>query len=154
MILEALTIGLVVSACLAIFIDEAVYSIVALAGTFLFTSVIYASSGAVIAAVFQFAIGVGTLAVLFLSGEMLGGKMEKKPAPKNILMVLVAGVFLSLPAILLSFFGPTASVPPLSFGETLWDLRAADVALQGLVILGVALGIGIVLFEKKRKGEL
>lgn len=154
MILEALTIGLVISACLAIFIDEAVYSIVALAGTFLFTSAIYASSGAIFAAVFQFAIGVGTLAILFLSGEMLGGKMEKKPKPKNMLAVFVTGALLSLPAIFLSVFGTTASVPPLSFGETLWNLRAADVALQGLVILGVALGIGIVLFEKKRKGEL
>jgi NADH:ubiquinone oxidoreductase subunit 6 (subunit J) len=154
MILEALTIGLVISACLAIFIDEAVYSIVALAGTFFLTSTLYAFNGAVFVAVFQFAIGVGTLAILFLSGEMLGGRMEKKPPRKNVLIVLLSGAVLSLPAVFLSIFGTTNSVPPIPFGETLWNLRAADVVLQGLVVFGVALGIGIVLYEKKRKGEL
>ena len=154
MILEALiTVGLVISACLAIFIDEAVYSVVALAGTFLFTSALYAVSGAVFVAVFQFAVGVGTLTILFLSGEMLGGKMDKKPQTKNVLIVLLSGAVLSLPAVFLSVFGTASSVPSLSFGETLWDLRAADVVLQGLVVLGVALGIGVVLFEKRRKGE-
>jgi NADH:ubiquinone oxidoreductase subunit 6 (subunit J) len=154
MILEALTIGLVISACLAIFIDEAVYSIVALAGTFFLTSALYALNGAVFVAVFQFAIGVGTLAILFLSGEMLGGKMEKKPSTRNLLIVILSGVVLSMPAVLLSLFGTTTSVPPVSFGETLWNLRAADAVLQWLVVFGVALGIGIVLFEKKKKGEL
>jgi len=153
MILETLTIGLVISACLAIFIDEAVYSVVALSGVFLFTSALYAVSGAVFVAVFQFAVGIGTLAVLFLSGEMLGGKMEKKPKPTNVILVLVSGVLLSIPAIFLSVFEAINSVPSLSFGETLWNLRAGDVVLQGLVVLGVALGIGIVLFEKRRKGE-
>jgi NADH:ubiquinone oxidoreductase subunit 6 (subunit J) len=153
MILETLAIGVVISACLAIFIDEAVYSVAALSGVFLFTSVLYAVSGAVFVAVFQFAVGIGTLAVLFLSGEMLGGKMEEKPKPKNVLLVLVSGVLLSLPAVSLSVFQTINSVPPLSFGETLWNLRAGDVVLQGLVVLGVALGIGIVLFEKRRKGE-
>jgi len=150
---EVLTVGLVISACLAIFIDEAVYSVVALAGTFLFTSALYAVTGAVFVAVFQFAIGVGTLTILFLSGEMLGGKMDQKPQTKSVLIVLLSGVILSLPAIFLSVFSATSSVPSLSFGETLWDLRAADVVLQGLVVLGVAMGIGIVLFEKRRKGE-
>jgi len=153
MILEVLAIGLVISACLAIFIDEAVYSVAALSGVFLFTSAMYAVSGAVFVAVFQFAVGIGTLAVLFLSGEMLGGKMEKKPKPKNVLLVLASGALFSLPAVFLSVFQTTNSVPPLSFGETLWSLRAGDVVLQGLVVLGVALGIGVVLFEKRRKGE-
>lgn len=154
MILEALTVGLVVSACLAVFIDEAVYSVAALAGTFLFTSALYASSGAIFVAVFQFAVGVGTLAILFLSGEMLGGKIENKPKPRNVIVVLVSGVLLSLPAAFLSFFGATSSVPSPSFGETLWNLRAVDVVLQGLVVLIVALGIGVVLFERNRKDEI
>jgi multisubunit Na+/H+ antiporter MnhB subunit len=115
---------------------------------------LYAFNGAVFVAVFQFAIGVGTLAILFLSGEMLGGRVEKKPPRKNVLIVLLSGAVLSLPAVFLSIFGTTNSVPPIPFGETLWNLRAADVVLQGLVVFGVALGIGIVLYEKKRKGEL
>ena len=71
MILEILSVGLIISACLALFLDEAVYSVAALAGTFLFTSLIYALDGGVFAAIFQFAVGVGTLSILFLSGEML-----------------------------------------------------------------------------------
>ena len=154
MILETLTIGLVIAACLAIFMDEAVYSVVSLAATFFLTSALYAMNGAVFVAVFQFAIGVGTLAVLFLSGEMLGGRMEKRPSRRNVLTVIVSGAVLALPAVFLSLFGTSSSVPPISFGETLWNLRAADVVLQGLVVFAVALGIGIVLYEKKRKGEL
>lgn len=149
MILEVLSAGLVITACLAIFLDEAVYSVVALAGTFLFTSLLYALSGAVFVAVFQFAVGAGTLAVLFLSGEMLSEKPLKKTQPKNLLTVIVAGALLSLPTIFLSIGTPANEVSGVSFGEALWTLRAGDVVLQGLVIMTVALGIAIVLYEKR-----
>jgi NADH:ubiquinone oxidoreductase subunit 6 (subunit J) len=149
MILEVLSAGLVITACLAIFLDEAVYSVVALAGTFLFTSLLYALSGAVFVAVFQFAVGAGTLAVLFLSGEMLSEKPLKKTQPKNLLTVIVAGALLSLPTIFLSIATPANEVSGVSFGEALWTLRAGDVVLQGLVIMTVALGIAIVLYEKR-----
>jgi NADH:ubiquinone oxidoreductase subunit 6 (subunit J) len=149
MILEALSAGLVITACLAIFLDEAVYSVVALAGTFLFTSLLYALSGAVFVAVFQFAVGAGTLAVLFLSGEMLSERPLKKTLPKNLVTVIVAGALLSLPTIFLSIATPANEVSGVSFGEALWTLRAGDVVLQGLVIMTVALGIAIVLYEKR-----
>jgi NADH:ubiquinone oxidoreductase subunit 6 (subunit J) len=120
-----------------------------LAGTFLFTSLLYALSGAVFVAVFQFAVGAGTLAVLFLSGEMLSEKPLKKTQPKNLLAVVVAGALLSLPTIFLSIATPANEVSGVSFGEALWTLRAGDVVLQGLVIMTVALGIAIVLYEKR-----
>ena len=149
MILEVLSAGLVISACLAIFLDEAVYSVAALAGTFFFTALLYVLSDALFVAIFQFAVGVGTLAILFLSGEMLSEKPAKKTSLKNTLTVLVAGALLSLPAIFLSVSGPTGISSEIPFGEALWDLRAVDVVLQGLVIMTVALGIAIVLYEKK-----
>ena len=149
MILEILSAGLIISACLAIFLDEAVYSVAALAGAFFFTALLYVLSGALFVAIFQFAVGVGTLAILFLSGEMLSEKPAKKTSLKNTLTVLVAGALLSLPAIFLSVSGPTGISSEISFGEALWDLRALDVVLQGLVIMTVALGIAIVLYEKK-----
>jgi NADH:ubiquinone oxidoreductase subunit 6 (subunit J) len=153
MILELLSAGLVITACLAIFLDEAVYSVVALAGTFLFTSLLYALSGAIFVAVFQFAVGAGTLAVLFLSGEMLSEKPLKKTLPKNLLTVVLAGALLSLPSIFLSISTPANEVSGVSFGEALWTLRAGDVVLQGLVIMTVALGIAVVLYEKKTGGK-
>jgi NADH:ubiquinone oxidoreductase subunit 6 (subunit J) len=153
MILEVLASGLVITACLAIFLDEAIYSVVALTGTFFFTALLYAINGAIFVAVFQFAVGVGTLAVLFLSGEMLSEKPLKKTPPKTVLAVAVLGGLLSLPAVFLSIFSPNTTTFGASFGETLWNLRAADVVLQGLVIMSVALGIAIILYEKKNGGK-
>jgi NADH:ubiquinone oxidoreductase subunit 6 (subunit J) len=153
MILELLSAGLVIAACLAIFLDEAVYSVVALAGTFLLTSLLYALNGAVFVAVFQFAVGAGTLAILFLSGEMLSEKPLKKTTFKNLLTVVVAGALLSLPAIFLSISSPGNETTNVSFGEALWNLRAGDVVLQGLVIMTVTLGIVIVLYEKRNGGK-
>ncbi|HEX9262169.1 MAG TPA: NADH-quinone oxidoreductase subunit J, partial [Candidatus Bathyarchaeia archaeon] len=132
MILEVISAGLVISACLAIFLDEAVYSVVALTGTFLLTSLLYALGGAIFVSVFQFAVGVGTLAILFLSGEMLSEKPTKKTSPKNIATVAVLGALLALPPIFLSISGPNNSTSEVSFGEALWNLRAVDVVLQGL----------------------
>ena len=44
---------------------------------------------------------------------------------------------------------PTNVSSGVSFPEALWNLRAIDVVLQGLVIMTIALGIAIVLHEKK-----
>jgi NADH:ubiquinone oxidoreductase subunit 6 (subunit J) len=148
MILEVFAVGMVVSAFLAIFLDEAVYSVAALAATFAFTALLFAFSGAILVAVFQFAVAVGTLAILFLSGEMLSEKPAKKTTWKNVLPVLVVGFVLSLPALFFSISGTNNSPSTVSFGEALWNLRAVDVIAQGVVILTVALGIIIVLHER------
>ena len=152
MILEILSVGIVVSACLAIFLDEAVYSVVALAGTFFLTSLLYGLSGAVFVAVFQFAVGAGTLAILFLSGEMLSEK-PAKVSQKTLFALVVAGVLLSLPAIFLSISSQTGVFSGVPFEEALWDLRAVDVVLQGFVILSVTFGIAIILYEKRNGGK-
>jgi NADH:ubiquinone oxidoreductase subunit 6 (subunit J) len=151
MILEILSAGLIISACLAIFLDEAVYSVAALAGMFFLTSLLYAFSDALFVAIFQFAVGAGTLAILFLSGEMLSQK-PAKTSQRNMLLIIVAGILLSLPAIFLSISEMPAALSGLSFGDALWNMRAVDVVLQGFVIMTVALGVVIVLHEK-RKGE-
>lgn len=148
-VFEILSVGLLVSAVLALFLDEVVYSVAALAGTFLFTALIYALSGSIFAAVFQFAVSVGTLAILFLSGEMLGDKPLKKASTTKIAALIGGGVVLSLPAIFLSVSTDTGIVVDNSFGDALWNLRGMDVLFQAIVILTVAIGIAIVLYEKK-----
>jgi NADH:ubiquinone oxidoreductase subunit 6 (subunit J) len=153
MIFELLSAGLIISACLAIFFDEAVYSVAALAGAFMFTALLYLVNGAIYVAIFQFAVGVGTLAVLFLSGEMLSEKPKQKTSLRSTLTALVAGALLSLAPILLSIPISTPSGSDVSFGEALWDLRAMDVVLQGLVIMTVAIGIAIVLYDKRNGGS-
>ena len=155
MILEILAVGLIITACLALFLDEIVYSVAAFAGTFLFTALLYAVNGSTYAAIFQFAVGVGTLAILFLSGEMLSDKPLKKTSPEKLGALLGIGVVLSLPPLFLSVSasGGSYGVSNSSFGNALWNLNGMDVILQALVILTVALGIAIILYER-RKGAL
>jgi NADH:ubiquinone oxidoreductase subunit 6 (subunit J) len=151
--LEILSIGLIVSACLALFLDEVVYSVAALAGTFLFTALLYYVNGAIYAAIFQFVVGIGTLAILFLSGEMLSDKSTKKTSPKKLSGLIGAGIVLSLPALFLSISSSTGAYLGTSFGNALWNLSGVDVILQALVILTVALGIAIILYEQKKGGK-
>ncbi|MDR0471775.1 MAG: NADH-quinone oxidoreductase subunit J [Nitrososphaerota archaeon] len=151
MIFEILAIGLIVSSVLALFLDEVVYSVGALSGTFLFTALIYYLNGAFYAAIFQFVVGIGTLAVLFLSGEMLGEQTPKKSSPAKIGGLIGAGILLALPAIFLSVSDQTTTGPDVPIGEAIWNIRGIDVLLQALVILTIALGIGIVLHERRKK---
>jgi len=153
MILEILSIGLLVSACLALFLDEVVYSVAALSGTFLFTALLYYENGAIYAAIFQFVVGVGTLAILFLSGEMLSDKSTKKTSPKKLSALIGVGVVLSLPAFFLSISSSRGVYSAASFGDALWSLSGVDVILQALVILTVALGIAIILYERRNGGK-
>ena len=151
-IFDAFAVGLIITACLALFLDEVVYSVAAFAGTFLFTALLYALNGSPWAAIFQFAVGVGTLAILFLSGEMLSDKPLKKTSPEKIAGLLGIGILLSLPAIFLTVSGTSQNVGVYntSFGNALWNLNGLDVVLQALVILTVALGIAIILYERKK----
>jgi len=150
MIFEVLAVGLVISACLAIFLDEPIYCVASLADTLIFMALLYVLSDAIYVAVFQFAVGAGTLAILFLSGEMLSEKPAKKTPRKTLLLLIVVGALLSLPALFLSVSGSTTASAGVAFEEALWNLRALDVVLQGLVMMGVALGIAIILHEKRK----
>ncbi|MFA7080627.1 MAG: NADH-quinone oxidoreductase subunit J [Candidatus Bathyarchaeia archaeon] len=151
MIFEILAIGLIVSAVLALFLDEIVYSVAALSGVFVFTAIIYLLNGAIFAAIFQFVVGIGTLAVLFLSGEMLGEKPSRKFSPLRTAGLIGAGFLLSLPAIFLSVSTTSPVGSGVALSDALWNLRGVDVLLQGLLILTIAMGIIIVLYERRKK---
>ena len=153
MIFEILAVGLIISAILALFLDEVIYSVAALAGTFFFVAFLYVLNGALYAAIFQFAVGIGTLSILFLSGEMLGDKPAKKTSTTRIGTLVGIGAVLSLPAIFLSVSGSTVTTSDISIADALWNVRGLDVVLQAIVILTVALGIAIVLHEKRKGGQ-
>jgi multisubunit Na+/H+ antiporter MnhB subunit len=81
---------------------------------------------------------------------MLSEKPEKGKTFKENFFRCWLAVVLSLPSIFLSVAVTPANVSPgFSFADALWDFRALDVILQGLVIMTVALGIAIVLYERK-----
>jgi len=153
MISELLAVVLVVSACLAVYLDEAIHSVASLACVFTLTAILYASTGAIFVAVFQLAVGAGTLAVLFLSAEMLSEKTSRRKTLRSVLPVVAVASLLSLPSVFLSVEVAPANVSSgVSFGQALWDLRAVDVVLQGLVMVTVAVGTAIVL-HKREEGE-
>jgi NADH:ubiquinone oxidoreductase subunit 6 (subunit J) len=148
-----LVIGLVVSAFLAVILDEAVYSVASLAITLMLVAILYSLNGASFAAVFQLGISVGTLAVLFLSCETLSEKTNQRKPLRKVLLATMAAVLLSVPSFLVSVGAPSSNIlSDVSFPEALWNLRAIDIVLQGLVIMTVALGIAIVLRVKKESG--
>jgi multisubunit Na+/H+ antiporter MnhB subunit len=72
---------------------------------------------------------------------------------KTLLSLVAVGVLLSLPAVFLSVSEQTTVFSGITFEEALWDLRAIDVVLQGFVIMTVALGIVIILHEKRKGGK-
>lgn len=154
MILELIAAVLVISACLAIYLDEAMYSVVSLACVFAMIIILYALSGATYAAIFQLAMGTGTLVALFLAGEMFSEAAQKKKQLKKTIGVIALALLISLPSIFLSIeVTPIVSVSSVSFAKALWTLRSADVILQGLVIIAVAIGITVILYEKRGRAE-
>jgi len=117
-------------------------------------AILYSLNDAGFATVFQLGISVGTLAVLFLSGETLSEKTSQRNPLRKALLAIVVALILSIPSIFLSVGTPSTNVSSeVSFPEALWNLRAVDIVLQGLVIMTVALGIAIVLHAKKEGGN-
>jgi NADH:ubiquinone oxidoreductase subunit 6 (subunit J) len=154
MITELLAVGLVVSAFLAMYLDEVIYAVASLGCTYILMAIIYALNGTVYAAVFQLTIGAGTIVILFLSAEMLSEKPAKRKPLKNVIFVSILAVFLSFPAVFLSLSYTSAiEVSNFDFESTLWNLRVVDVILQGLVILSVALGVAIILHKRNEGGS-
>jgi multisubunit Na+/H+ antiporter MnhB subunit len=148
----ALAIGMVTSAVFAIFLKETVSSVLSLSTMMILLSILYFTLNAPFAAIFQLALGTGTAAIFLLAGDTLTTKSEAKTSTKTVLVGLVASAILSVPAIV-------GTVAPQSFTQSvevslssaLWDLRAVDVLAQGLVILTAALGVALLLKERRRK---
>jgi NADH:ubiquinone oxidoreductase subunit 6 (subunit J) len=154
MIVELIGVGLVVSAFLAVYLDEAIYSVASLAMTLVLTAILYSVNDSGFAAVFQFVISIGTLAVLFLSAETLTEKLDGGRNLRKTFLGLAAGLVLSIPSLAVSLEVISTKIhPETPFSEALWGLRGIDVALQGLVILTVASGIVIILGEKRRNNR-
>ena len=81
---------------------------------------------------------------------MLSEKPTVKTKPSSIGGVAVLGAILSIPAFFLNISSPNSISYSVSFGDALWNYSAVDAVLQGLVVLTLALGIGVVLYERKK----
>jgi len=138
--------ALVISAFLALHIDETIYAVISFGATLTLLSGLYFLMNAPFAAVFQLIVAVGALAVFFLAGEML---TPKKGSPQKmrakIIGLLIASILAVPPIILDLHVEPFSKSYDLSFAQALWEFRALDVIAQSVVILTLALGIVMVL---------
>ena len=150
MIVEILAIGLLITALLAVNVKNPVYSVASLACVFILVAILYYLSGAYFAALFQFIIGIGTLAVLFVVAETLDGGHDKAEYTERPYGTIIAALLLSIPMFIFTI--PVVRIIPEPAGGlpyALWDLRSLDVVLQGVVILIIALGMVIILRHEK-----
>ena len=148
----ALAIGLVTSAVFAIYLKETVASVLSLGSMLVLLSLLYFSLNAPFAAIFQLALGIGTVAVFLLAGDTLTKKSDEKTSSKTKILGLFAAVILSIPVIVGTVATQTLTREiNLSLSSALWDLRAIDVLAQGIVVLTVALGVVFLLKEERRR---
>jgi NADH:ubiquinone oxidoreductase subunit 6 (subunit J) len=152
-IAELLALGLIITALLAVNLDDPVYSLMSLACVLLLSSLLYAENGAFFAAVFQSAAGIGTIAILLVISETLDEDMPQKRKRNRPVGTIVAAILLSIPV--LYFTIPVVRVIPepiSGFPLAFWELRSVDVVLQGIVILVLATGMAILL-KSEREGR-
>jgi len=148
----ALAIGLVTSAVFAIYLKETVASVLSLGSMLVLLSLLYFSLNAPFAAIFQLALGIGTIAIFLLAGDTLTKKSDEKTSSKTKILGLFAAVILSIPVIVGTVATQTLTREiNLSLSSALWDLRAIDVLAQGIVVLTVALGVVFLLKEERRR---
>lgn len=152
MIFEFVSVCIVIFALLAIYLDELIYSLCSLTIMSILMTVLYALNGALNAAIFHITISMGTLIAFFLLGEELNGGRKAKKLSKKSLLILI-----SLPLLSITFsLYPAENYTQFflcdkPFAQVLWGLRGFDVVLQGIVVLSVALGASIILYEERGK---
>jgi len=144
--------ALVISAFLALHLDETIYAIISFAVALTLLSGLYFLMNAPFAAVFQLMVAVGAVAVFFLASEMLSPKRRLPQKMRDkILGILIASILAAVPILVdLNIKAFSKSHSP-SFASALWEYRALDVIAQSIVVLTLALGIVMVL--KGRRGK-
>ena len=144
-----LSIGLIVSAFLAIQLDEAMYSVVSLGFTLILLAIMYWIYDAIFAAIFQLVAGGSTLAILLLAGEMLTERTKKRDSRRHVLKALAIAAVISLPTVFITVSILPPVTPASSFPADIWGLRSVDIVLQGIVILVIAIGLAVILTQRK-----
>jgi multisubunit Na+/H+ antiporter MnhB subunit len=115
-------------------------------------ALLYFNLGAPFAAIFQLALGSGTAAIFLLAGDSLTKKNDAKTSTKTKLVALIASAFICIPVLVGSVATQSfVQSVDLSLSSAIWDLRAIDVLAQGLVVLTAAIGVVILLNEKRRR---
>ncbi|OYT48251.1 hypothetical protein B6U79_03185 [Candidatus Bathyarchaeota archaeon ex4484_231] len=149
---DIFAVFLLVTAFLALHLKNVTHAVISFGAMFTALSVLYFSLGAPFAAIFQLVVAAGTIAVFFLAGEMLTPKNEKPQGFRSKALAVLVAVAFSVPSIVLNLeTGTSTFAHDLTFRSALWEFRALDIAAQGVVILTLALGVAMVLKERKKE---
>ena len=147
-----LAIGMIVSAVFAIYLKETIASVLSLSTLMLLLSLLYFNLNAPLAAIFQLALGAGTVAIFLLAGDTLTTQRDATTSLKTKFLAVIASAVLCVPMIVGTIeTGSVIESMEISLSETLWDLRAIDILAQGLVVLTAAIGVIILLREERRR---
>ena len=145
-----IAVALITSAFLSIILEENIHAVVFFGATIVLLSSLYFALGAIFAAIFQLAIGVGTIAVFFLAGEMLSSKKPPKQTLRSKLIGVIAALAISIPSVTLSITPKIGGTfEGLEFSEALWKLRGIDLTAQAFVILVISIGVSIILKRRR-----
>lgn len=150
MIPEILAVGLLITAFLAVNLDDSVYAVISLGLVLVISSSLYLFNGAYFGAIFQFAVGVGTVVILLIVSETLDEHVPRTRDRRLPIGTIVAALLVSIPVLFIAI--PVIRIipePTTGFPYDLWDFRSVDVMLQGLVILMLAVGMVILLKSEK-----
>jgi len=143
--------ALVISAFLSIYLERVTHAVISFAIMFILLSGLYFSLNAPFAAIFQLTIGIGTVIVFFLLGEMTSPKRRIKQSFRNVVLGIIVAIVLTLPSILVTIRSESSMIDEsVSFASALWNLRGLDITAQGLIILMISLGVAIAI---KRGGK-
>lgn len=140
---------ILLSAFLAIYHKEVVYSIVSMTVVFLAISALYFYLGAFYSAIFQLATGLGTSIAFLLMGRTLSPLRPDGSAFKKTILGFTAVLVLLMP-LLVEIGQPEIKILPMvsTVSIALWNVRILDVFAQGLLVLTMVIGIGILLAEE------
>lgn len=140
---------ILLSAFLAIYHKEVIYSIISMTVVFLAISALYFYLGAVYSAIFQLATGLGTSITFLIMGRTLSPIKPTDSTLKKTILGFIAVLILLIP-VLMEVGQPEIRILPMvsTVSIALWNVRILDVFAQSLVVLTMAIGIGIVLAEE------
>jgi multisubunit Na+/H+ antiporter MnhB subunit len=85
---------------------------------------------------------------------MLTPKRGTRQKSESKILGVIVAFGLAVPSVLLDFEASTSmKTHDLSFSSALWEFRALDVIGQGVVVLALALGVVMVLKERKKQAR-
>jgi NADH:ubiquinone oxidoreductase subunit 6 (subunit J) len=118
------------------------YSALWLTGVSIAVSIMFYLVSATIIAVIELSLSVGLITILLVFAiSMVGADSPDQPVQRRLNVPIVAAMLLLVIGLTVPLLAPQASVDEVSFSETFWQQREADVIVQIALIFAGVLGV-------------